>query len=101
MSVRPKAGLANYIAISQRVILLSSKPINKLTVRGIKDFALTSSKVSHGYLIYAPSLHKIVDTINYVIVKNDIPVANNETYDEGIFDPLHEFITKDWSVYPR
>lgn len=90
MSPRGKAGLAGLDAstilpFGQEVVVHNHKVKNKLHPRGITGYALSPSKESHGYLIYLPSTKQIIDTSNYVLVKN---LANNTTADNSIFDDL-------------
>ncbi|CCD25830.2 uncharacterized protein NDAI_0G00540 [Naumovozyma dairenensis CBS 421] len=93
-SARAKAGLAGLDArtilpFGQEVMIHDYTQTSKLKSRGITGFALTPSKESHGYLIFVPSLRKVIGTSNYAIVVHD-STSLSESSTHSVFDNLLE-----------
>lgn len=65
-----------------------NKTASKLHVRGEKGFALVPDAESYGYLFYIPTKHRVVSSSNFVAIKNDVDIDENEEYDNTIFDDL-------------
>ncbi|CCD23648.1 uncharacterized protein NDAI_0B06160 [Naumovozyma dairenensis CBS 421] len=94
-SARAKAGLAGLDArtilpFGQEVMVHDYNQVSKLKPRGITGFALTPSKESHGYLIFIPSIHKVIDTSNYALVINDSKSLDSISTGTSVFDTLLE-----------
>lgn len=90
-SSRAKAGLAGLdvstiLPFGQRV-MVNLTPTNKLQPRGLVGFALNPSTESHGYLIYIPSKHRVVDTSSYVVIRGEPLERDNP---DVLIDPLIE-----------
>ena len=90
MSPRGKAGLcgidaSTILPFGHRVVIFKHKTISKLDERGVEGIALRPSDESHGYRIYIPSTHSIIDTANYGTYKFTEP-ATPSTSDTSIFD---------------
>ncbi|EDO17438.1 Tkp1 protein [Vanderwaltozyma polyspora DSM 70294] len=103
-SARARAGLAGLDAstilpFGQHVITHDTNPIDKLHVRGHHGYALTPSKESHGYLIYVPHLHKVLDTSNYVVIRSDTNISADHNYDSTVFDPLMQSIARPYDDF--
>lgn len=97
MSPRGKAGLcgidaSTLLPFGHPVVVLKHNTSSKLDKRGVDGYALRPSDTSHGYLIYVPSTHSIVDTINYGISKSPTPSSSNEPT-TNVFDQFIESIT--------
>lgn len=90
MSFRDRASLCSIHAnttlpFGLKVVILKHKTNSKLEERGIDVIALRQSNKSHGYRIYSPSTHSIIDTTNFDTHKFTKPVTLS-TFDDSSFD---------------
>lgn len=99
-SPRSKVGLLgldtkSLLPFGQPVIINLNKTASKLHVRGEKGFALIPDAESYGYLFYLPTKRRVVSSSNFVPIKHDVDIHENEEYDDSIFDDLiTTFISK-------
>lgn len=97
-SPRARAGLlgldaSTILPFGHEVMVYNTNQQSKLDDRGMTGFASRPLEVSHGYLIYIPSRHTVIDTANYKLIKLNNSVSTSEETSK-IFYPLLEQLSK-------
>ncbi|KAK5962234.1 uncharacterized protein PWA37_000272 [Arxiozyma heterogenica] len=90
-SPRSKVGLLVFnwkllLSFGQPVIINLNRIASKLCIKGEKGFALVLDAESYGYLFHFPVKCKVASSFNFISIKNNIDVDENEEYSDSIFD---------------